>query len=572
MFARFLILICLCLAGIPGYGQVVTECPQNIGFENGTFANWECFTGEISGTSGMFSNLARPAVVTLTNSSPTPGQHTIIPGSSGNDYYGQFSLNSPNGSDYVVQLGNESSGRGAERISYTINVPANVESYSIIFNYAVVFENPPHDYDEQPRFTARVFDAADNTSTNCGSFEFVAQGGLPGFLTSPFASRNPAGNAANGSSPVLYKDWAPVLVNLSDYRGRTIRLEFTTNDCSRGGHFGYAYIDFNENCSIPVTGNITCPEAEQITLKTLPGFFGYRWYNAETSELLGTADSVVLSPVPPVGTRIAIELVPYSGLGCTQTLYTTIGGMSMNILDPAPSCFSVDLTDITLKVGNSSDLTYSYWLDSLATQPLFDPRQVYVTGTYYIKGRSSSGCTLILPMRAVLDLVPPLILNRVLQAVYPGTVDMTRGYSINETITYSYWMNSNATIPIPDPTRIGKKAVYYIQSVTSEGCISITPVAVDILIPDMVIPNTFTPNSDGVNDVLTVLINSNVLVKHFKIFNRWGDVVYLTSDINNYWSGFKETSEVPVGVYYWVIEGMLESKRYLRSGYVTLVR
>jgi len=572
MFARFLILICLCLAGITGYSQVVTECPQNIGFENGTLGNWECSVGEITGTGGMFANLARPAVVKLANSSPIPGQHTIIPRSSGNDYYGKFSLNSPNGSDFVVQLGNESNGRGAERISYTINVPADVESYSIIFNYAVVFENPPHEYDEQPRFTARVFDVADNSSTNCGSFEFVAQGGLPGFVTSPLQSRNPSGNATNGSSPVLYKDWTPVLVNLSDYRGRKIRLEFTTNDCSRGGHFGYAYIDFNENCSIPVTGNITCPEAEKITLKTLPGFFEYRWYNAATSELLGTADSVVLSPVPPVGTRIAIELVPYAGLGCTQTLYTTIGGMFMNVRDPATSCFSVDLTDIALRVGNSSDLTYSYWIDSLATRPLTDPKHIYATGTYYIKGRSSSGCTLILPMRAGINLVPPLILNRPLQATYPGTVDITRGYSINETITYSYWLNSSATIPIPDPARIGKKGVYYIQSVTSDGCISITPVAVDILIPDMVIPNTFTPNSDGVNDVLTVLLNSNVQVKHFKIFNRWGDVVYLTSDINNYWRGFKETSEVPVGVYYWVIEGILDSKRYTRSGYVALVR
>jgi gliding motility-associated-like protein len=95
---------------------------------------------------------------------------------------------------------------------------------------------------------------------------------------------------------------------------------------------------------------------------------------------------------------------------------------------------------------------------------------------------------------------------------------------------------------------------------------------VDILIPDYVIPNMFTPNGDGVNDVLTVLINSSVDVQLFKIFNRWGDVVYITTDIDKFWSGFRDTAQVPVGVYYWVIEGVLESKKYLRSGYVTLVR
>ena len=142
-------------------------------------------------------------------------------------------------------------------------------------------------------------DEATNTTTSCGSFEFIAPGSggsLPGFEISDIRGSR--------GDPVFYKPWAPVLVNLTDYRGQTIRLEFTTNDCSRGGHFGYAYIDFNENCSIPITGNVTCPGAKSITLKTLPGFSKYYWFNDTTGDFLGSADSVVLSPVPPVGTRI----------------------------------------------------------------------------------------------------------------------------------------------------------------------------------------------------------------------------------------------------------------------------
>jgi len=575
MFFRILLLSCLCLAVSAGSAQVVTECPQNIGFENGTLANWDCSIGNISQTGNMAPNAVRPAFLTLSSSVPIPDQHTVIGRGSPKDYYGDFATDAPNGSDYVVQLGNELPGRGAERISYTINVPSNVDDYSIIFNYAVVFESPAHSYDEQPKFTARVFDVASNTSTACGSFEFVASGGLPGFVVSANPSRNPTGGGnggANGPVPVLYKSWSPVLVNLSAYLGKTIRLEFTTNDCSLGGHFGYAYIDFNENCSIPVTGNITCPGIESITLKTLPGFFNYRWYNVETSEHYGNGDSVVISPVPLIGTRIAIELVPYPGLGCSQTLYTRIGGMYMNIIDPPPNCVSVDLTDFSLKAGNSSDLIYTYWTDPEATKRLDDPKHVYVTGTYYIKGRSSSGCFMILPVRATISLVPPLILSRLLQAVHPATVDITTAFNRNEGVTYSFWLNPAATIPIPDPTRIERRGTYHIRSITADSCISITPILVDIIIPDVVIPNLFTPNSDGVNDELTVLLNSNVQVTYFKIFNRWGDVVYTTTNIDTYWTGFRDTSQVPVGVYYWVIDGILESKKYLRSGYVTLVR
>lgn len=516
--------------------------------------------GEISGTGERFPDAVRPPRVTLNFSGPVLGQHSLFRRGSGRDSYGDFSLDAPNGSQYVVQLGNDLTGRGADRISYTINVPSNVESYSIIFNYAVVFQNPGHEADEQPKFTARVYDQLLDNSTDCGSFEFVSQGGLPGFKTSERDSR------------VLYKDWAPVLVNLSSYRGRTIRLEFTTYDCSRGGHFGYAYIDFNENCSIPVTGNITCPETNSITLKALPGFFAYRWFNAETNVDLGSSDSLLISPVPPVGTKIGIELVPFPGLGCTQTLYTLVKGMDMNLNDPVPRCISVDLTDISLKVGNSSDLTYTYWRNSQATIPLANPNRVEVSGIYYVKGMSSSGCIRIKPTRVTIIQVPRITFNRVLQANHPETIDLTKAYVPLPNLTYTYWMDSEAKVPLLYPDRIFKSGTYYIKSASNGGCVSITPAPVEIIVPEMAIPNIFTPNGDKVNDELTVLLNEEIKVINFKIFNRWGEVVFTTPDIENYWTGFKQSAQVPTGVYYWVFEGIRNSKPYSRTGYVTLVR
>jgi len=557
---RRLLILSLCIISIRGLAQVVTECPQNIGFELGSLNNWECYTGEISGTGERFPDGIRPPVISLIQSGTVPGQHTLIQRSTGEDPFGNFTLDAPNGSEYVVRLGNDITGRGADRISYTVRVPSNVESFSIIFSYAVVFQNPGHDYDEQPKFTARVFDVNTGAQTECGSFEFVSQGGLPGFKTSA--------RQAN----VLFKPWSPVLVNLSSYLGKTIRLEFTVNDCSRGGHFGYAYIDFNENCSIPVTGNITCPDTKSITLKALPGFFAYRWFNAETSEDLGNADSLVLSPVPSIGTKIGIELVPYPGLGCTQILYTLINGMEMSLRDPLPRCISVDLTDIRLKVGNSSDISYSYWRDSLALVPLPNPNRVTVSGTYYVKGTSSSGCVRILPTQVIVLEVNPIQLNRVLRTEYPGTIDLTKAFDKNSVFNYTYWLNAAATIPLAYPDRIYKSGVYYIKTTSNGGCVNISQAEVEILVPEIAIPNTFTPNGDKVNDELIVLINEEIRVKEFRIFNRWGDIVYSTPDINKYWTGFRESTQMPSGVYYWLFEGVRNSKQYIRSGYITLLR
>jgi len=292
MFTRILLLICFSFSVLISYSQDVIECPQNIGFEQGTLNHWKAYTGGVDSLGNYTSFILGEA----------PYRHALIkrgsyPGDSW-DRIGGFSIDSPNGSDYVIRLGNDNNGAQAERITYTMNIPSNVASYSIIFNYAVVFENPlDHQYFEQPKFTANVFDETTNTSEQCASFEFTAQRGLPGFRIS--------------NDSILFKPWSPVLVNLTKYLGHTIRLEFTTNDCTRGGHYGYAYIDIDENCATPVTGNITCPENNSITLKAFPGFAKYRWYNAISKVNYGTKDSLTLFPVPPIGTRIAVELVPY---------------------------------------------------------------------------------------------------------------------------------------------------------------------------------------------------------------------------------------------------------------------
>lgn len=544
------------------FAQIVTECPANIGFETGTFSSWECATGFISETGRNSPSAQRPAVISLSASSAISGTHTLVPRGSSNPY-GGFSLDAPNGSEYVVKLGNELNGRGAESISYTINVPADVESYSIIFNYAVVFENPDHEFDEQPKFTAKVIDLSTNTFTECGSFEFTAPGpggGIPGFQMAPNADS------------ILYKPWSPVMVNLSNYLGKTIRLEFTTNDCSRGRHFGYAYIDFNDNCSIPIIGNIRCPESESLSLNVIPGLASYYWFNAENLEGLGTAENLLLSPVPPSGTRIGVELTPYAGLGCKQVLYTTITDIYMNVSNPAERCVSVDITATNLRLGNSSDLTYTYWEDSEATTAIKDPRNITIDGTYYIKGTSSSNCSIILPVDVSLTKLQQIGIRNPPAVNFPESVDITNSYIPVSGLDYSYWMDAEARVSLPEPQRIRRSGTFFIQGRNAEGCKTISGIDVTVILPDFFIPNAFTPNGDGINDEFTIIMNNKDQVKSFKIFNRWGEIVYETRDVDRYWDGFKNDTKVPVGVYYWLLESEESAAFPKKSGYVSVLR
>ena len=239
-------------------GIATAQCPQNIGFDFGDFTNWQAYTGTNT-SNGTFS---------FPNNGVVPGIHTICYSKDKlTDPYGNFPLVSPNGSSCFVKLGNNSIGSAkAQQLTYTFTVPANNPDYSLIYYYAVVFQNPPHLPYQQPTFTAKVFDVTDNTYASCGSYQFQATSSLPGFLQS------------NVGTSVFYKPWSAVTISLLGYAGKTLRLEFATGNCTLGGHFGYAYIDINQNCTSPVSGNVYCGNTTgAVTLVAPAGFQAYYW-------------------------------------------------------------------------------------------------------------------------------------------------------------------------------------------------------------------------------------------------------------------------------------------------------
>jgi gliding motility-associated-like protein len=68
------------------------------------------------------------------------------------------------------------------------------------------------------------------------------------------------------------------------------------------------------------------------------------------------------------------------------------------------------------------------------------------------------------------------------------------------------------------------------------------------------IPTGFTPNDDGKNDRLPVSIIGYIELKYFRIYNRWGQVVFETHKLNDSWNGMYNGHQI-AGTYVWVAEG-----------------
>ena len=108
------------------------------------------------------------------------------------------------------------------------------------------------------------------------------------------------------------------------------------------------------------------------------------------------------------------------------------------------------------------------------------------------------------------------------------------------------------------------------------GCKTEDSVKLSVLACDskaIFVPNTFTPNGDGVNDKLFVRGGGLRGIEYFRVFDRWGDLVFETHDITEGWDGSTKGHPGDIATYVYVLEGVCSSgSKVQMSGNVTLVR
>jgi len=383
------------------------DCPDNISFEAGNFTNWQTFIGKVAavGTNN---------VITVNPSAPTPNRHVIYAASnpSALDPYGLFPTNPPDGSTYALKLGNNVNGSQAERVSYNISVPANAIDASITYRYAVVFQDPGHLTYQQPRFTAKLLDVATNTYLPCASFEYVSDDGLPGFYNSTV------------DDSVKCRAWSSVFINLTPYAGKQLVLEFTTADCTRGAHWGYAYVDVGD-CNVSADISYSCSPSRAI-LQGPPGFQTYNWWDSSFTNVIGTGQTVTLTPAPPLHSIIHVEVKPQPGFGCTDTLQVEVLNLDPHA-DAGPDKASCGGGAVQIGASGVTGNSYTWSpATSLSNPNIANPiSNPPVTTTYTVTvNNPNNACTAIDSVLVVVSPAPKAIFD-------PGTPQCLTGNSIS---------------------------------------------------------------------------------------------------------------------------------------------
>ena len=107
----------------------------------------------------------------------------------------------------------------------------------------------------------------------------------------------------------------------------------------------------------------------------------------------------------------------------------------------------------------------------------------------------------------------------------------------------------------------------------AEGCLGVDTIFIRVYDgPTYYVPNSFTPNGDGLNDIFRAVPVGISYTQYFKIFNRFGELIFQTNRWLQGWDGKKLGKAQPSGTYIWIVKGIDKDNKVVeQKGTVILI-
>lgn len=237
-----------------------------------------------------------------------------------------------------------------------------------------------------------------------------------------------------------------------------------------------------------------------------------------------------------------------------------------------------------------SGITYNWYNAatggvSLHTGATFTSPAVTGTTSYYVEqSNTTSGCVGSVRTQVTATLLPALP-NPAVSVDSTGINFVTFQWNpVTGAATYEVSLDNGATWITPSSGATGLS--HTVTGLTPAQEVTIQVRATGVIscltsigtgtgradIDQIFIPNTFTPNADGKNDVLMVYANI-IQSMVFTVYNQWGEKLYETRSQNQGWDGSYKGKQQPVGVYLYVGRFILKDGSVVeRKGSINLVR
>lgn len=219
----------------------------------------------------------------------------------------------------------------------------------------------------------------------------------------------------------------------------------------------------------------------------------------------------------------------------------------------------------------------TYLSTTVGPNPVATPT---ITTSYLLTVKDAIGCKSLNSDTVKVKVSQPLRVVTVPfdTIAYPGQQVQLMAFSNG--VSYNWSPSTGLNNPqIQNPiatvnSQIGDEVFYKVVSTAADGCKGEGFVTIRISKgPEIYVPTAFTPNGDGLNDTFIPKPVGIKAYKYFKIFNRWGQLIYSTTTMNAGWDGTLQGKEQPTGIYVWMVEGTtFDNRSIAKKGTLLLIR
>ncbi len=308
-------------------------------------------------------------------------------------------------------------------------------------------------------------------------------------------------------------------------------------------------------------------------VKVLPNWFTNYTYTWAPNTDLNSGS--IQNPVFTAGQTTLLTVTVNTPIGCADTDQVFVMVQPIEFATVTPETTIICPKD-SVQLNALGGVNYLwkpklYLNDSTISNPISKP---ITSIEYQLFSSSPFGCIDTDIVR--INVMPDAIIDAGEdKTIYPGeSTELQATGNVSQVIWFPpYGLNNTVLLnPIAQP---GITTKYIVTGTTEFGCIAIDSVTVFVSPETLLdLPNAFSPgNGSSINDQLKIIKKGLATLNYFRIFNRWGELVFETKDINEGWNGQFNGVPQPIGVYVYSIDAQTSTgKIFNKQGNVTLIR
>ncbi|GAA4339804.1 hypothetical protein GCM10023149_50760 [Mucilaginibacter gynuensis] len=319
----------------------------------------------------------------------------------------------------------------------------------------------------------------------------------------------------------------------------------------------------------------------------------YNWYTAATGGTAIFTGASFVTPVLTANTTYYVEAATAGG--CTSATRTAVP-VTVTPAPPAPQANAQSTAvcpgeTTTINAVANTGITIN-WYDVATGGTPIHTGDTFTTGaitsatTYYVEAVSNTGgCASTTRTAVTVDVVQALQAPIVTAGAVTKTtvtfnwnsVPGATEYEISTDNGQTFTSVGNALVYTPTGLQPNTAVTLIVRALGNSACeISANSNAVTLTTDkpngEIFVPNAFTPNGDGNNDILLVY-GSNIQTVNFYVYDQWGELVFKSNNQGNGWDGTFKGSRLPVGVYvYYMDATTTDGQKVNKKGTITLLR